>query len=64
MAALPENVEPEAEDAMAGVEFSRAAAQEEVKSGKAVAKDGKPVQGKAGGPGSGGGGGKKKKGKK
>ena len=64
MAALPEKVEPEGEEAVAGVEIGGAAAQEEVKSVKGVAKDGKPGQGKAGGSGTGGGGGKKKKGKK
>ena len=61
MAALPEKVEPAGEEAVTGVEVGGAAAQEEVKGAKAVAKDGKPGQG---GPGTGGGGGKKKRGKK
>lgn len=64
MAALPEKVEPEGEEAVAGVEVGGAAAQEETKGLKAGSKDGKPGQGKAGGPSTGGGGGKKKKGKK
>lgn len=64
MAALPEKVGPEGEEAVAGVEVGGSAAQEETKGLKAGAKDGKPGQGKAGGPSTGGGGGKKKKGKK
>ncbi|KAL8795097.1 MAG: hypothetical protein Q9195_002394 [Heterodermia aff. obscurata] len=64
MAALPDKIEPEGEEAVAGVEVGTAAAQEEVKGAKTGAKDGKPGQGKVGGPGTGSGGGKKKKGKR